>query len=229
MRHCKVVNKSLQCALAKLFRSSSSYPLVRGRKAEIRWQATPLDPSAGYERDQPKHDESPVIASYESLQFWSIGIVREESSQVCNPGPSQMKSKYGSEGKLGQPLASPSKFGVVDERESFLYAIRGPVSRSLLPTLLFQTHSICGGRCGGEVEPGPAPGGAVSYPATPLVQVIPNRGKNPAAKGVSGGAILRYIAGNRESNMDLPYGARTTRISSWLDSMRNGFEENPPT
>jgi hypothetical protein len=52
--------------------------------------------------------------------------------------------------------------------------------------------------------------------------------RETVAKGVSGGTILRYIAGNRESNMDLPYGARTTRISSWLDSMRNGFEENPP-
>jgi hypothetical protein len=182
MRHCKVVNESLQCALAKLFRSSSSYPLVRGRKAEIRWQATPLDPSAGYERDQPKHDESPVIASYESLQFWPIGIVREESSQVCNPGPSQMKSKYGSEGKLGQPLASPSKFGVVDERESFLYAIRGPVSRSLLPTLLFQTHSICGGRCGGEVEPGPAPRGRGFLPGHSACSGHPEPWEEPGRK-----------------------------------------------
>jgi hypothetical protein len=89
----------VQSALAKLFTSSSCYPFARGGKAEIRWQATPTDLFAGYERDQPKQDESPVTATYDSLHSWFIGDVREDSSQVCNPGSSRMKSKYGTEGE----------------------------------------------------------------------------------------------------------------------------------
>jgi len=45
MRHCKVINMLVQGALAKLFMSSSCYPLAHGEKAETRWQATPWDPA----------------------------------------------------------------------------------------------------------------------------------------------------------------------------------------
>jgi hypothetical protein len=38
-------------------------PFASAGKAEIRWQATPSDYCAGYERDQPKQGESPVVAT----------------------------------------------------------------------------------------------------------------------------------------------------------------------
>jgi len=230
MRHCKVVNKALQSALAKLFMSSSCYPFVRGRKAETRWQATPPDLFAGYERDQPKQDESPVMATYESLRFWFIGNVRGDSSQACDPGSSRMKSKYGTEGEtppgihIAVEILCHGRARVVSLRD------KRPGSTVFITNIDVRNAFVLSRpwRRGGRARSGS--GGAVSYPARSACSGHPEPwgGKRPQ-KGVSGGTILRYIAGNRESNMDLPYGARTTRISSWLDSMRNGFEENPPT
>jgi hypothetical protein len=59
-------------------------------------------------------------------------------------------------------------------------------------------------------------------------QPHPDLGMGTGGKELSDGNILRYIAGSRESNINLPGGAQSTRISSWLDWIRNGFREHLP-
>jgi hypothetical protein len=146
----------LQNALAKLFRSSSCYPFARGVNTEIRWQATPPDYCAGYLRDQPRQDETPVIATYESLHPWFIGNVRENASQVCDPDCSGMKLKYIAEGPTPPAIHIAVEFGAMG---SSCFPTRKRPGSIVPISDVVRNHSAWASQGGGaQLAPGPAPG-----------------------------------------------------------------------
>jgi hypothetical protein len=164
-----------QTALAKLFRSSSCYPLQAQGKRKFDGKLHRRTIAPVTKETNPNKASLQYWRLNESLHFRFIGNVTGNASQVCYPKSFAMKLKY-----IAESATPPGIHIAVEarprERGLFLDAISGPVPSSQFPALFSDLARNAFGDGGpgrwAQVEPGPAPG-ARFYPVRTTDSVHP--------------------------------------------------------